>query len=295
MKRLLLLFVGIFAILWPSNTLTSQEVTQKPYGPTTLHVDSVRWRNYRYIGDILAFIPGFWIRDLPAVGNWSAARFRGSDDRHVTVLLDGKPLNDPWSGSCDLNLIPVEMIEEIELYPILNPFGEHPIGGAINLVSRRLSSNRPYSRVVYRSVQGEFSDTDVTFGQKLSANAEILSGVLLKRYGDFDNDYRSYDAQTIRSNFRIKLFSKLDVLYAILYNKSDLDVAFGHPVPGDTLWMTSPHRKRVRIDHSLDARWQTWGIASELNIHHRSNTFRLYDTGDTLTYRFPVQAEKRRG
>ncbi len=63
---------------------------------------------------------------------------RGSAGDQVLVLLDGRPLNDPSSGTADLSRISLAEVEKIEIYPSPNSvLGAQAIGGVVNVVTLR--------------------------------------------------------------------------------------------------------------------------------------------------------------
>ena len=269
-------------------SIQAQEKIDNPFPSFTIKIDDAKKRNYRYLGDLLFLIPGLWVRDMSDVGQWSSFRIGGSNQKHGILLLDGRPLRDPWSGMHDLNLIPVEIIERVEFYPSLNPFGYTAIGGVVNIISKGIPSNRPYTKIVYRSGKNSFSDIDVTFGQKFSSKWEIISGVLLKKYGG-NLPRENFTGQKIRSKITYRLFSNMELQYHILYNKSDLDLPYSFPIPGDTLTLSSPHRKRIRYDHTLQTKWNIWGTQNRLRIEHTSLSYEIREQNFNPQKTFPVQ------
>ena len=99
MSVFLLLFVCSHGLTFPySDSL---------YQAHTLSIIHAQRNNYRYLGDILSFTPGLWIRDSGMLGQWSSCRIWGSQTNQVLLMVDGHPINDPWTGTHDLNLIPV--------------------------------------------------------------------------------------------------------------------------------------------------------------------------------------------
>ncbi|TFG51357.1 MAG: TonB-dependent receptor, partial [Gemmatimonadales bacterium] len=67
---------------------------------------------------------------------------RGSAPDEVLVLLDGLPLNDPYTGRADLRRVPTATVEEVRLHPGAQgaAFGGRAIAGVVEIVSR---SNAP--------------------------------------------------------------------------------------------------------------------------------------------------------
>ena len=72
---------------------TAQETTPDTLSfSDALEMNDVQRRNYRHTGDLLSFMPGLWVRDLGAPGQWSACRFWGGDEDQTVILLNGHPI-----------------------------------------------------------------------------------------------------------------------------------------------------------------------------------------------------------
>ena len=262
---------------------------ETPFPTSSMAVADARKNNYWNLGDLLALMPGVWFRDIGSVGQWATCRISGSPQDHTTLLLDGRPLTDPWSGLHDLNHVPLEMIDSIAVYPSLNPLGPFPGGGIIDLRTKRLTTNLPYTRIVYRSGDGGFSDLDITFGQKFTPKWELISGVLMKKYGE-NIEGRTLVANRIRSIITFRPTSKLEIRYSILHNKTDVDLPYAFPMPGDTIILSEPRRKEMRYDHSLRTRSTFWGIRSELRLDHTSTEHRFKETDSDTWKTYPAQS-----
>lgn len=277
----------LLCILFFSSVNNGYPFQDSLFSSITFYIEDTQRKNYRYLGDMLSNVPGVWVGDIGSTGQWASYRMRGCFENQVMLLLDGRPLRDPWSGICDLNLIPVEMIEKIEIYPSLNQFGLTPIGAVINLVTSEIASNRPYTKFVYRTGSNNFSDLDITFGQKLSPKWEILSGALLKKYGETFPD-KKYKSQQIRSKITYQPISTLEFRYSILHNKSDLYLPYSIPMPGDSTILTSPHRKRFRYDHTFQTKWNLWGTKNLLRVAHTSLSYEISGKVINIERMFPV-------
>ena len=286
MKRTLRTLLSM--IIAPFCFLFAEQYPDTLFSPITLDIREAQIKNYRYLGDLINSMPGVWIRDMGTTGQWTSTRFRGANENQTVFLLDGCPLTEPWSGIYDLNLLPTEMIQKIEIYPSLNPYGVSPIGGTVNIVSRTIPTRRPYTKVVYRTGKNNYSDLDVSFGRKLSPKWSIFSGVLLKKYGDH-LPYQKYSSQKVRSKITCSPSSGVELSYAVLHTKSDVNLPYPFQIPGDTLVLSNSHRKTSDFHHTLKADFHLWKISTSFFVNHNSHVYEFQKMDLHSTESFPVK------
>ncbi len=123
-----------------------------------LILDSADLDNYKNLGisQLLQQIPGVQIESTRGAGGGAVLRIHGGGSNQVLVLLDGQRLNNPQTGEVDLNVIPIESIERIEILRSGNTaqFGANAFDGVINFQTKRL---RPGKSAQVRSSFGSFS------------------------------------------------------------------------------------------------------------------------------------------
>ncbi len=73
----------------------------------------------------------------------SRLQIRGFQGRETLVLLDGRPINLPYYGETDLNMIPISNISKAKVVkgPAAAVYGANTLGGLVNLVSKRTRTN----------------------------------------------------------------------------------------------------------------------------------------------------------
>lgn len=89
------------------------------------------------INEVLAKTAGVKLRNTGGVGSSSRISVRGLEGKRIGYFIDETPMNDN-SDFMDLNDIPIDMIERIEIYKGIVPakFGGSAIGGAVNIVTK---------------------------------------------------------------------------------------------------------------------------------------------------------------
>ena len=110
---------------------------------TPLAMERIELAPYRAravsLEEILEKKSGVQIRRFGGPGSYSTISLRGSSASQVAVFIDGVPLNRGARSEVDLSNYSLDNLEAIEVYQGMAPakFGVSPIGGVLNLVTRK--------------------------------------------------------------------------------------------------------------------------------------------------------------
>jgi outer membrane receptor protein involved in Fe transport len=93
----------------------------------------------RQISDALNFVPGLFIRNYGGLGGLKTVSMRGANASQTLVLVDGVRMNSAQSGQIDLSLIPLSMLDGIEVLRggAAALYGAAAMGGVINIRTKR--------------------------------------------------------------------------------------------------------------------------------------------------------------
>lgn len=119
-----------------------------PAAVTILTREDIEERGYVTLAEALATVPGLRLVQGGGFGQQASAFIRGGASRHVLVLLDGVPVNDPSepNGAFNFGNELLGDIERIEVIrgPFSSLYGSGAIGGVVNLVTRRAPTGTPF-------------------------------------------------------------------------------------------------------------------------------------------------------
>jgi outer membrane cobalamin receptor len=109
--------------------------------------------------DILRTVPGI---NMPFLNSFTQhptgnlPGMRGLGDLRTLVLVDGVPLNDPFFGTAQWNMVPKETIERVEVVRggASSLWGHAAMGGVINIITRNAGD-----RTVSQSLMGGSNGT----------------------------------------------------------------------------------------------------------------------------------------
>ncbi|MCX6137206.1 MAG: TonB-dependent receptor plug domain-containing protein, partial [Ignavibacteriales bacterium] len=190
----------------------------------------ITWMEYRYIGDLLAHRPGVFIRDMGSPGQSNALTYGGADARSVAFLTDGRPMNDPISGTYNMMLYPVDNIQRIEFItgPRAMLYGLNSTGAAVNIVTKEFYTNKPYSRLRYSQGIDDYAQTDALFSQNLYRGLNFTFGLSRFTIGtntqakNFRGHYPNGedDAWSFRTTLRYARPNSINIVFSHLYHQT---------------------------------------------------------------------------
>lgn len=136
------------------------------------------------LGDLLQQVNGIQIRQISGLGNPASVSIRGSSSKQVQLYIDGQLVNDSQYGGFDLNQLPTEQIESIEISKSQAlGTGSTPIGGVI-----RINTYNPQQDSVRLSLaSGSFGYREANLmANKMFSNSSLAAGF---SHVESDNNY----------------------------------------------------------------------------------------------------------
>ncbi|MGB2990629.1 MAG: TonB-dependent receptor, partial [Candidatus Zixiibacteriota bacterium] len=111
----------------------------------TLDKQQIRRMQARTLAEVIENVSGVFVQGSGGAGGSGQVSIRGSSPEHVLVLVDGHKINPSGSGVADLNTIPLEMVERVEILKGGQSarWGADALGGVINVVTRPSKKREP--------------------------------------------------------------------------------------------------------------------------------------------------------
>jgi len=185
-----------------------------------LHQKQFLWSAAKYVGDLLWKLPGFFYRDLGEAGKWGQLNAFGVDGRGIGILLDGRPMNDPITGTYNIADLPMEFIDHTEILSgstSILASGED--GTALNFVSRSYNSYRPLTKLRFVQDPEGALLTDGLFTQNIARGLNLMIGFQRTvTVGRFAN--ASLDAWNVRTRLRYNFSDRLNIALTDFYTKA---------------------------------------------------------------------------
>lgn len=231
----------------------------------------------RTVGEALAFLPEVYVRSLGGPGALQEISIRGTSSAHALVLLDGVPLNSPAQGLAQLNTIPVDIVERIEVLrgPFSAIYGSGALGGVVNIVTRRA----PGAAARAGAGTGGSARATATWGWRRDGAGVRLDAVHDRTQGFRPNS--DYAGSTLAGRLTLDLGPGRTLSFGLSQFWAD------QGVPGSTTF-PSPLARQQSGRTALDAVWQWDGTAG------RVRTLRAWGLADDITFTDPAFASTTR-
>jgi outer membrane cobalamin receptor len=267
----------------PGLTVRAKSLSTIGYYMHNLDVVEVKDRNITELRDELNKFSNIIIQKN--AGGESRLTINGSDPRQVSILIDGIPVNS-FEGSFDIEQIPLELVERIEIIPnnASAIAGDRAIGGIINLVLHNPSQSSKNS-ISLSTGSWNLYKASVFSNLPVKAHNILLSFNITKADNDFEY-FNEYENRTVsRENNDVFVRSVMLKISSLLTSNLTNDISFlwqvtEKGVPGQTtdyMWHTNARACVQRYYIRQELSWSSsnlkvsWKNAYQKETSHYKN------------------------
>ncbi len=122
-------------------------------------------------------------------GNSEGVQIQGIAADYILILIDGVPIVGRTAGNIDLNRLTVNNIKQIEIVkgPSSSLYGSEAMGGVINIITERPSSDRLKSSYSILTRGGAMNELDINANTMAKLDRlSFVAGINLNSSGGFD-------------------------------------------------------------------------------------------------------------
>ena len=220
---------------------SKRELRESDYTVDVETIESFEDAGNEKLVDVLETLPGVSINQSGAPGQQATIRIRGSEGRHVLVLIDGVRVNDPSDPNKSFNpaLLNVGDVERVEVLKGAQTllYGSDAIGGVVNIITKKgrekdsITLNAGYS-------QGIQLDNTFTFGDSILHTHlfhDKAEGLSAADGGDEDDGYEN---RGVTLNFFHSFSDKLEGDWTLKVTDQfseidNTDFSTGFPIDSD--------------------------------------------------------------
>lgn len=167
--------------------------------------DIDRWQS-KDLNDVMRRLPGVDIARNGGMGQSASLYVRGTEARHVLVLIDGVPMARPGiSNGVDISQIPISLVQRVEYIrgPRSAVYGSGAIGGVVNIITMTDSDR---SQVNVGMGSNGYQTYDGAINKRFGDTVVTAAGAYQTTKGFNVQPNSPYSGDSDRDGYRNKLF-----------------------------------------------------------------------------------------
>ena len=127
-------------------TRTLTEIKKVPASVSVVTAKDIAEHNVTSVKEALQQMPGIYMNQAAETG----IQLRGFGSENVLILVDGQQMNTAYNGEVNINNLPVESVERIEVLrgAASSLYGGHAVGGVINIITKEAKEGTKIDTVV---------------------------------------------------------------------------------------------------------------------------------------------------
>lgn len=219
--------IGILALIISSSLFAEETTKEKDYGVrlnestitteryeetpvietakniTVISSEEIEKKGYRNVEDALKMVPGLFLTD----GSFS---MRGQvpklADKSLVVLVDGVPQNGMDNRQYDLDFIPIEQVEKIEVVPAGGAimYGGNATAGVINIITKENENKKYWGNVGVEGGSYDYRKYKLNYGINITdrLDAEVNYSTSDKN-GYREGEKKDLDFIQVGTNYKL--------------------------------------------------------------------------------------------
>lgn len=167
--------------------------------------DIQRWQS-KDLNDVMSHFPGVNISQTGGMGTSSSLYVRGTESRHVLVLIDGVPMARAGiDNAIDISQFPVSLVQRVEYIrgPRSAVYGSGAIGGVVNIITM---SNDEKAQINAGMGTNGYQAYDGVINKRFGDTMVTAAGAYQTTKGFNIQPGSPYSGDSDRDGYRNKLF-----------------------------------------------------------------------------------------
>lgn len=190
------------------STITTERYEETPVIETAKNItvitgEEIEKKGYRNVEDALKMVPGLFLTD----GSFS---MRGQvpklADKSLVVLVDGVPQNGMDNRQYDLDFIPIEQVEKIEVVPAGGAimYGGNATAGVINIITKDNENKKYWGNVGFEGGSYDYRKYKLNYGMNITdrLDAEVNYSTSDKN-GYREGEKKDLDFIQVGANYKL--------------------------------------------------------------------------------------------
>jgi len=221
----------------------------------------------------LNFLPGLRVESNCNTCGFTQLRINGLEGHYTQILIDGRPINSALAGVYNLEHIPANMIERVEVVRggLSALFGSGAIGGTVNIIMRETLRNSVSAGNVTNLIYGNTPDNITTLNASIvsdnnRAGITLFASARQRSPLDIDGDNFSELGKINMTNIGFRGFYRTGYNSRLTFNYHAIDEfrrgGEMFDADGTNLFVRPPHEAMItkQTDYSIHSGGATYDI-----------------------------------
>ncbi len=191
--------------------------------------------------DFLALVPSVSVIDFGSLGQFSPFSFRGENPPSGKIYLDDLPLLEPIHGAVHVTNLPINVVDEIRFANL----------DALHFISHPFSPQRPYSKVIFRAGDWEYTDIGFTLSLPVTRRSQFFFSANRQELDGFRPAVAGYKGVHVFAKLTHSFSPKVRLNYAALLNDNDVEIP-APLLPDLAPTVSNAERRENRLDQNLN-------------------------------------------
>ncbi|MBT0569213.1 TonB-dependent receptor [Curvibacter sp. CHRR-16] len=221
----------------------------------------------RTLTEVLSRQAGIMMSSNGGLGKSSNMYIRGTDSRHVLLLIDGVRYGSATTGQPNWDTIPLEMVDHIEVLkgPASALYGSDAVGGVVHIFTRKAEKGfTPYGSVTVGSYgHSEWAaglrGGDETWSYALGAQTQTETGFSAtnRRVGSsYNPDDDGFDQNSLNASLGYRLSRHVQLKASVLQSRGSTE--YDNRATSDDDRIDFDTRvQQIGVDVQVTERWKT--------------------------------------
>ena len=263
-------------------TRTMKEIQEVPSSISVITAKDMEKKNIHTVRDAIGQMPGLYI---DRKGDSSEINLRGFDTTDILVLVDGVQMNSTYNSSVNLNDIPVDNIERVEVLrgAASSIYGGHAVGGVVNITTKEAKE------------EGTTATANLSYGSHDTWKKSVYLHSKANEKWSFGMGYEERKSDGFRGFYRAakndkKLAGKTEDYTADLPVLSNKSYVYGGR--GEKSWKYEGYNAYVKYDIN-DTQSVKYAYAHTENSYQYNNPFSyVKDASGNMVFSGIVKTQK---
>jgi vitamin B12 transporter len=270
-RKFLLMYFKEEELVVESPTRGKKSLTQVAENITVVTADDIRLMNAHTVAEVLNGVTGVQVFMAGGPGSSSLASIQGSGNRHVSMFMDGIPLNNLGDNVTEIGALPVQNIEKIEIIkgPASSAWGS-ALGGVVNIITKSGGAER--SGTLVSTSYGAKNTADLkmeTHGREQRIGYYIAAGRLET---DGFNAHSEFQGNTVYAKLMYDVSKNTTIGFTVGYDKLSRGTgefpAYDLFIKNDVETLKSSLLVRSSLSNDTEAQVTFWGLNQKYDLHN---------------------------